>query len=109
RGGSETPGIQGAQTSHTASPGRTPAHHADGVRDPALASLRPNCRLDRLHVLALVGEAELLPPLPGRRRGAQGSDQVARRRDLTLFFVEIEEHAHALASLEAGRFAVAPA
>src|SRR5216684_268531 len=58
-------------------------------------------------MLALVAVAELSPSLPSWRHGFECLHEVSRRFDHPFFGIEVEPHLNRLATLQAGRLAVA--
>jgi hypothetical protein len=66
---------------------------------------------NRFHVLAAMGEAELLPAVPRRRRRSERLDEIFGSRDLPLALVEfeLELHFQRLVASKTCRFTMAPA
>src|SRR5687768_14545307 len=87
--------------------GRARRDHADRGLQAARAGLGLFGAFEGLDVLAAVGEAELLPAVPRRRRALQSLDEILRRRDVANVFVELELHTERFVTLQTGCFAVA--
>ena len=86
---------------------RSSGNHPHRAGDPAPTRFRFLCADDRLDVLALMAETQLLITKPRRRRGFQRPDEIRGRLDFACIRIEGEFHADALVPLETCRFPVA--